>query len=213
MFSGSEFMSKVLRELAVKSHHKTIFKRRIQALTKAIVPHLKPGQILDVGCGNGMLASVVGQQRPDIEIQGVDIYLRPKSYIPVKQFEGDTLPFDDNTFTSVMIVDVLHHTDNPAIILAECLRVSSEIVVVKDHLYRNSWEHMLLRGMDWVGNAPHGVRLPYNYFTPQTWLDCLKEAGLHETSRINFVSGLYPQPLQWIAGGRIQFISTLTEQL
>ena len=37
-------------------------------------------------------------------------------------------------------------------------------IVLKDHTRNGLFSGSTLRFMDWVGNARHGVRLPYNYW-------------------------------------------------
>jgi hypothetical protein len=54
--------------------------------------------------------------------------------------------------------------------------------------------------MDWFGNAPHGVVLPYRYFTTASWAKALAAAGLRETLREE-VPGLYPFPFSILFGG------------
>ena len=51
--------------------------------------------------------------------------------------------------------------------------------------------------MDWVGNAPHGVVLPYNYFSKQQWDEHFQRAGLKE-KYFNKDVPLYPAPLSVI---------------
>ncbi|MCA9907930.1 MAG: class I SAM-dependent methyltransferase, partial [Anaerolineae bacterium] len=190
-------------------HDKHVFQRRIQALARAIGPKLESGHVLDVGCGNGQLAALIMTQRDDVDIVGIDVHLRPESYVPVAHYDGEHIPYDAGMFSSVMIVDVLHHTDDPVNVLRECLRVSRGGIVVKDHFFSNPLDRLLLRGMDWVGNAPHGVRLPYRYFTRTSWAQALESAGAHEVMREEVVSNLYPQPFQSLIGRRIQFVAQL----
>ncbi len=50
----------------------------------------------------------------------------------------------------------------PARLLAEAKRVSRGGIVIKDHFREGVLADATLRFMDWVGNAQHGVVLPYN---------------------------------------------------
>jgi hypothetical protein len=63
--------------------------------------------------------------------------------------------------------------------------------------------------MDWVGNRPHGVVLPYRFFSPDAWAGAVAAAGLVERSRSG-VPGLYPFPFS-LAFGRpgVQFVARL----
>ena len=197
------------RSLLGISHHELVFMRRIEALANSISPLLSSGRVLDVGCGNGMLGAFIMQRRDDVDIVGIDVHLRPRTHIPVKKYDGSRIPFDDSEFDSVMAVDVLHHIDQPEKTIAECLRVTRGTVVIKDHLYANPIDYVLLCAMDWVGNVPHGVRLPYNYFSRQKWTAYLEKCGAEEICRQEYVEGLYSAPLQWFIGRRIQMVSQI----
>lgn len=189
-------------------HHHYVFMRRIEALTRAIIPLLESGTVLDLGTGNGMIGQKLMALRPDIDLIGVDVLVRPGTLIPVIPYDGVHLPFADDAFSSLILVDVLHHTPDFRVILEECRRVSRTIII-KDHFYRTSIEHRILRGLDWVGNAPHGVELPYNYFTRDEWASALHSLALNETFRQESVTGMYPQPFQSVIGRNIQFIAKL----
>src|SRR5215213_8603621 len=101
------------------------YNRRIWVLSRALAKAIPGrGTVLDIGSGDGQLASVLMQLRPDLKIQGVDVVPRRKTLIPISQYDGVTLPFDDRSFDYVTIVDVLHHTPDPAVVLAEASRVA-----------------------------------------------------------------------------------------
>jgi SAM-dependent methyltransferase len=107
-----------------------------------------------------------------------------------------------------LLVDVLHHTDDPGPLLRECARIASRIVVVKDHLREGLAAGATLRFMDWVGNARHGVRLPYNYFTYAQWQSTLAASGLR-VARWEERLGLYPPLADWLFGRRLHFVASL----
>ena len=116
-------------------HSKLVFKRRTRALADALSQAIPPDArtVLDVGCGDGTIARLIQQRRPDLSILGTDVLARPHTHIPVALFDGQRLPFLDGAFDVVMFVDVLHHTDDPTILLREAKRVSRGSVVLKDH--------------------------------------------------------------------------------
>ena len=66
--------------------------------------------------------------------------------------------------------------------------------------------------MDWVGNAPHGVTLPYNYLSEAEWLSVYAQSGL-ETETIRTDVPLYPMPLSWVFGRRLHFIARLQKKV
>jgi SAM-dependent methyltransferase len=191
-------------------HQKIVFKRRVLAIANALKDHLLPGAILDVGCGNGMIGKLLIDLRGDVSIIGVDTLLRPETFIPVSQYNGTELPFEDNSFSAVLLVDVLHHTFNPGQVLKECARVCRGRILVKDHFSETRFEFFLLQFLDWVGNRHHGVVLPYNYFSRAQWETMLSTNRIRENSRTEKIPGLYPLFFQNFIGERIQFIAVLS---
>jgi hypothetical protein len=79
------------------------------------------------------------------------------------------LPFHSKSWDTVMFCDVLHHADDAIGMLREAARVARHSVIIKDHLAEGVLARPVLRLMDFVGNAPHGVTLPYNYFERAQW--------------------------------------------
>ena len=62
--------------------------------------------------------------------------------------------------------------------------------------------------MDWVGNAPHGVVLPYNYWTKSQWDVVFEDLNLCVDSwepRLN----LYPFPANLLFDRSLHFIASL----
>lgn len=193
-----------------QAHEKLIFNRRVRVLVDGIGAMLPAGaQMLDVGTGDGQIAKMIGERQDGTVVQGIDIMERETIHIPVTLFDGTTIPMDDNSVDVVTFVDVLHHTDDPQILISEASRVARKFVIIKDHLSENKFDHLTLRAMDWVGNAPHGVVLPYNYASRRDWDQWFARAGL-ATDRFVTDVPLYPAPISWVFGRKLHFIARLT---
>jgi SAM-dependent methyltransferase len=165
------------------------------------------GRVLDVGTGDGTLAALVQERLPQLDVTGIDVLVRAPAAIPVQAYDGQTIPFPDDHFAAVMLVDVLHHSEDPTGLLREAARVAP-IVVVKDHLADTLLARPLLRFMDRVGNARHGVALRDEYWRRPQWRTALEEVGLRATATRERLP-LYPVPLSWIFGRGLHFVARL----
>ena len=188
-------------------HGRAVFSRRVRVLAERLAPLLPAGRVLDVGCGDGNVAKALLALRPDLAVEGYDVLERPRARVPVTRFDGRHLPVAGDSAAASLLVDVLHHADDPVALLAECAR-AAPVVVVKDHLMRSWLDERVLAFMDWVGNAPHGVVLPYRYFSPASWAETVARAGLTETARDD-VPGLYPFPFSLAFGRGLHFAARL----
>lgn len=160
-------------------HGGFVHDRRTAVLARMLSERIPPGaRVLDVGCGDGLVASRIVELRPDVEIEGVDVLLRPDVRIPVRPFDGREIPFPDRAFDAVLLVDVVHHAEEPEALLRESARVCRGVILLKDHLLHGKLAEPTLRFMDRVGNARHGVAIPGNYWTPERWKRTLPELGL-----------------------------------
>jgi SAM-dependent methyltransferase len=114
----------------------------------------------------------------------------------------------DRAYDAVMLVDVLHHAEDPQLLLNEVARVAAKTVIIKDHLTGAWLSHERLRLMDWVGNIGHGVPLRYAYWSPSEWAVGFQHARLREVERREHL-GLYSVPLRWVFERQLHFVSRL----
>jgi len=192
-------------------HSKLVHSRRVKVLTGHLAT-LVPlnARVLDIGCGDGQLARLLLDVRPDLKLQGIDVLVRAQTQIPVTAFDGTTLPFDDQSFDAVMFMDVLHHTTDPMNLLREARRVTSQNIIIKDHTVAGVIGRPLLHFMDWVGNARHGVASPGNYWTLPQWNQAFAELGLSPTVWKRELS-LYPWWANWLFGHQLHFMTALSK--
>lgn len=107
-----------------------------------------------------------------------------------------------------MFVDVLHHTEDPMILLREAARVARRHIILKDHLLDRPLAKPTLRFMDSIGNARYGVATPYNYWYERRWRQEFEEIGLTVTSWTSDLH-LYPKVLDLFFGWSLHFIARL----
>ncbi len=190
-------------------HTKYIFSQRISRIANLVSPRLGSGEsVLDIGAGSGELAQMILTQRSDLTIRGVDVVPRSHTAIPVSIFDGRDLPFPDGAFDSAILIDVLHHAENPKRLLEEALRVVRSKVIIKDHLREGIGAQLTLSAMDFVGNWRFNVALPCRYLSRQEWQDMLRAFGVsvfdwNERPRI------YRQPWSLLFDRRLHVLFTM----
>lgn len=196
-----------------RSHRAFVFGRRARVLAEALAPLIPADaqSVLDIGCGDGTIASLIAERRPELAVEGVELVPRPACRVPCRAFDGAKLPFPDRSFDVCLFVDVLHHTTDVTQLLREAARVSRTCVVLKDHLSESSFDHITLKAMDWIGNRPHGVTLTYNYQSRVQWQGHFATCGLCAT-QISSDLPLYPFPFSKIFGRNLHFVAKLAKR-
>ena len=190
-------------------HEAYVGQRRVRVLADHLA-RLAPrdARLLDVGCGDGRVARELCRRRADLHCEGIDVLVRPDAEIPVTGFDGRHIPHTDDAFDAVLLIDVLHHCEDPRAALLEAVRVARSHVLVKDHTLHGPLAGPTLRLMDRVGNERHDVALPYTYWPEEKWRALLDELDLrieHWTGSL----GLYPWPASLLFDRSLHFVTRL----
>jgi len=195
-----------------RAHRRAVFGRRARVLAELLAARIPRGaSVLDIGCGDGTIAKLVTNHNPSVTMQGIEFAPRGNCRIECKAFDGSTIPYPDASFDVCMFVDVLHHVrDSRGIerLLSEACRVSRQFVLIKDHLCENYADFKTLQFMDWAGNRPHGVILPYNYQSRGQWDKHFLVTGL-KVKEWQTKIPLYPFPFSALFGRQLHYIGLL----
>lgn len=177
----NRWLDLVIAHLLKYLDEKFFFPIRRETITSLLSPYFSLGsnkKILDVGSSNGRIAKML-QDEVGGEFVGVDILVQPETYIPIKEYDGRNLPFPDNSFDYVMLVDVLHHVEDQPNLLREMKRVSRQYILIKDHYWNNRLDFLILKIADYIGNKPYGVKILYKYWQMADWHRAFTESDLH----------------------------------
>jgi len=168
-----------------------VYKKR---LAEYVVPLCdNNSSILDVGCDDGSVAKMVMESNSSLKIVGIDIQSNRLSKIPRRVYDGKTIPYPDDSFDIVMVLDVLHHTKNIPLLLKEIKRVSRKHIIIKDHMTYGFLSRYLISFADYVSNIPYGIKCAFNFPSFQRWNSYFSQLDLkivHRSRNLNFGFGI-----------------------
>lgn len=103
---------------------------------KMVLDNFKENSVLDIGCGDGFLLKKLLEENKNVKALGIDI--SPVALEKAKQNGVDCqllditeqLPFENNSFDSVLLLDVLEHMFEPEPVLREAVRVAKKYVYI-----------------------------------------------------------------------------------
>ena len=154
-------------------------RRERERLSLMYLDEIKPGKLLDVGCGNGLRLArlralgwdVVGQ---DIDPQAVS-YARETFGLEVHLGRLKDIGFPGMSFDAITLNHVIEHAHDPVKLLGECqriLRTGGHLVVVTPNSESFAHKHF---GAVWRGlEPPRHIHV----FSPKTLSAAATRAGL-----------------------------------
>jgi 2-polyprenyl-3-methyl-5-hydroxy-6-metoxy-1,4-benzoquinol methylase len=178
--------------------HKELYEKYISKIRKGeILKRLNTllrdsKSVLDVGCGNGIISEELMKKRNGLNIIGIEVINIKNSKIPTKIFDGEKIPFKDNSFDAVTAIDVLHHAKDLEKLFNEMVRTSKKYIIIKDHYYKTKLDYLILIAYDYIGNKPFGVNLPYKFKRLEEWERLIKKNNLEKVYFKKFTYTMQP---------------------
>lgn len=150
--------------------------KRAHIKFKRIRPHIAPqSKVLDVGAGNGALALLLqqaGHQVSSIDVGDKTYFEEVKPII----YNGCNIPFEDNSFDTVQLITVLHHTADPEQVLKEAIRTGKQVIVMED-IFTSSFQKYLTWFTDSLVNAEF-LGHPHTNKTDTEWKTLFNKLGM-----------------------------------
>jgi SAM-dependent methyltransferase len=185
--------------------------RRARILADRLASLIPPNsRVIDIGCGDGLIAHAIMKQRADLDIQGVEVLIYDKTHIPISLFDGTHVQVDDQSCDAALIVDVLHHSDDGEALLSEARRIAKKTIIIKDVVNDGFLADFTLRWMDRLGNERYGVACPFNFWPRRRWLDTFTKLDLALCSWEGRI-GLYPWPAGMLFERSMHFIAAVVK--
>ncbi len=159
-----------LQPLQLRSKVTAAQMSRAQWLHSAIKNEVPEGStVLDLGAGNCIAAKLL-QQSNQCKVACADVFDVNATDLPFAQLTGDTLPFPDKTFDTVIIASVLNHCANPEQLLKEAQRVSKSgrLLIVED-ITENAMGRMVNSYIYFFRRVVFGAEMPHLFLNSKEW--------------------------------------------
>jgi ubiquinone/menaquinone biosynthesis C-methylase UbiE len=137
-------------------------------------------RIIDLGAGNCFLTkNLIGK---GYNVTAVDVAnLAVANGVKPIVYDGENIPFDNNSFDTLLLITVLHHCDDPDKVLKEAMRVSDKMVIIED-TYGNRVQKFIMQGMDTIVNFGHS-KMTYQNKSEKGWEVLFDELNLKILSK------------------------------
>jgi 2-polyprenyl-3-methyl-5-hydroxy-6-metoxy-1,4-benzoquinol methylase len=181
-----------------KSHDKE--QRRAEFRANAVLPLIKKdiNTYLDIGCGDGSITVEIGRQLQLEKVCGIDCEsFAGKDIQPIelpndiefdhRVYNGVEIPYEENTFDLITMMQVFHHVERPAELLQNIHKVLKKdgLVILREHYKENEidslffrLEHILYSIFDDDSTIDHFFAHYYdNYYSRNELVEIFRQHG------------------------------------
>lgn len=183
-----------LSDWIIKNNPSIGLDKRAEKFVQDFETDLKPSSsVLDIGAGPGVYFEPLAKRGHETTLLDVKKY-KACPY-PVTLFEGDRIPFEDNSFDASLLITVLHHALDPEAVLREAKRVSRESVIVIEDVYSRPGGKALCVFRDAALNCEI-IGHPMNFRSHEEWKKTFRKLGFEIKREKDFHSYLLGLPIR-----------------
>jgi 2-polyprenyl-6-hydroxyphenyl methylase/3-demethylubiquinone-9 3-methyltransferase len=158
----------------------------------------KTCQVLDIGCGAGLLSNQLAQAAHsvtgiDLSLGSLEVAQAQNTGAVFLEADATRLPFPDECFDIVCAMDLLEHVERPELVVQEASRVLKPEGIFFFHTFNRNWLSYLIiiKGVEWfVKNAPKNMHIYSLFIKPKELKGMMSEKGL----MLQNIQGLVPDP-------------------
>jgi DREV methyltransferase len=179
---------------------RSLLDERASEVAAEIDPYLAGKTLLDVGAGDGMVSWSLRNRFERVQLVDVMSYVDPRVKLPIALYtDGETIPSEE-TFDTVLLINVLHHSNFPVELLCDSWGHASERLVLIESVYGDPSRHgeteppfcfsartqfLYTSFFDWFYNRVlhSSVPVPCNFAPPPLWEKIFAEHGLRLEAR------------------------------
>jgi SAM-dependent methyltransferase len=132
----------------LRTKAETVERARAEFNFSCIAPEIAPrSNVLDIGAWKCYLGELL-QERRGCDVLGLDVVDANKTDVPLRLFDGQTLPVDSGDFDVVLLLYVLHHAAEDERLLQEARRVLTDdgILIIAEDVVDGLWNRVLTMG-------------------------------------------------------------------
>lgn len=161
-----------------------LFPARASLIANLILPYLKDKDIvLDLGAGSGKVTEAILAKK-HLKLIPLDVADRCQAtYLEIQRYDGEKIPFKTNYFDCVLLVFVLHHCEEPDLVLKEAVRVTKNKILVFEDKIESKVGFFLLKIWHTVVSILIGEDLFYSFRKDRAWQKKFKKLGLKVRER------------------------------
>jgi len=164
----------------MKNFIKKIIQKRTEKIVNLFEQFIKEDEkILDIGAGGGWIGEEI-QRRKKIEITPLDVKDFNQTSLKLVLYNGENIPFSDNSFDVSLLIFTLHHCPDPLRVLSEARRVTKGKIIVVEDAPTSLFNKMLLYPWDIITGLPSLIKPPgekfaFNFKTVSQWQEIFQD--------------------------------------